>query len=81
MTKFKLNARIFGGLTILTVMIIIAIPILFALSASDFSVEVQQNLVRPIPLEVKNSVGFLVVAGATAIVLYFITRKQKKSNK
>lgn len=80
MTKFKLNARIFGGLTILTVMIIIAIPILFAVVASDFSTEVQQNLIRPIPFEIKSGVGFLVVAGSTGIFLYFFTRKKKKTN-
>ncbi len=61
-------------------MIIIAIPILFAVVASDFSTEVQQNLIRPVPFEIKSGIGFLVIAGSTGVFLYLITRKKKKTN-
>ncbi len=80
MTKFKLNARLLGGIIIVLAIFVIMIPILILASQGGISsTDVPTSLVRPFAFENRGGLSFLVVAGGLGLFYYLFFLKKKRS--
>jgi len=81
MTRFKLNARFFGGTGLLIIFGIIIIPLYIGLINSGIGelpsniIQIQEGVRKDLPT---NPIPFLIIAGLALIVILIVKREQKK---
>ena len=82
MTKFKFNARFFGGGALLIIFLLVFVPS-FLFLQSDREGSVMGNLIDPSqePLTQETSFGLLFGISVGAVVVLFIISVQKKRNR
>jgi len=81
MTKYKLNARIFGAGGIIVIIIILGIPALLFLVGDTGDFTLPANIVQPTGDFPRTGIMFLAIAGAVGVILYIrIILKSGKKN-
>lgn len=84
MTRFKLNARLFGGLGLFFMILIIIIPLYLVLLSTGFANDLPSNVIQQEEgvrhnLPAKQNIALLVaLMGITLLFIFYIRRVKKK---